>query len=579
VPEPSGALILPALRRAIATANDRLARLRGPRARLAVRLGLTVFVLARLTMVDVAPTVSNDSLGYLKRAIERTPIERPSVIIRPPGYKTSGYPIYLAGLDTVHGWLGGGDAPIDRLTLIAVVHRVTLAVGLVWLAWWAGLWALPVLWVLTNRIVQAQLNILITEGLTVPAAVLYTLAVVWLWQRAARPGSARDPRAWAALLLVAATLAGLVLSRLNLLAMAAPLLAVAVRLRVSAQRRDAEPVERQDAKPPRRQEPPPGSAREKVPDTFSPDTFSRSRLGGLAAWRFGVVFNRLRLTWLAIPVAVLCLATAGYALALCVHNHATHGRFTPFMGKGRVLWWGTHKHVFDVHRDNTQKPELDWAWRRGKAANPSVITHEVEAEHGQTNYDVVDPILIGYSHRLLDDAGVSLNLERGRAFVHAVAGGELTELTGMRNRLLARQGNLRGDPYPVTINRLGRPPPGSEHKADAMLRRLLGYFNHGHMPDTVPGWWPAAFPTGDEWPRRIQGLVMLALLLGLAWRVLRRRVPLWSPYTLTVVAHFACAAAFAIYLIDLWRYMLPTWSAAAVAATLALALRRKPLTA
>jgi len=121
----------------------------------------------RFLAVDVFPTITNDSIGYLSHSDNLAE----AGTIR-AGYRQVGYPLYLALVD----WLGG-VMRVEPLLLTAVIQRGLLLAGLGYATWLWRFWALPLVFVLTTPTLIAYTNLILTEGLAVPLTVLYACLV------------------------------------------------------------------------------------------------------------------------------------------------------------------------------------------------------------------------------------------------------------------------------------------------------------------------------------------------------------------------------------------------------------------
>lgn len=350
------------------------------RASYAVAALVAALAIYRVFAVDVFPVMTADSGHYVDEAISGKYTQTPSAILSPRHFKTSGYPLLLAALDSLADALA-----IDFLTLVPLFQRLLLAVACVWLALELRWAAIPLVLFLSSNAFVAQGNFVLTEGVTIPAGVLFALALTRLHGMRNAPDLTRRPSWWILLAILAATFGFLVLTKIALAAFAALLFPLAVDLRRDRRRRRLVPTRA---------------------------AWAAAALGGLAV---------------------------GYFLVICLDNQAAFGRLTPVIGSDRIFYWGLWEETFTEHPENLRKPEL---WRFYDRGNPYRFLHRVEREcGGLNNFSCTAPVQAERARELAAVADVSLGRARMAAFFRGLVGGGKVELEGLRERVLASSGD------------------------------------------------------------------------------------------------------------------------------------------
>ena len=121
-----------------------------------------VFVALRLLAVDIAGIVTNDSLGYLRRADD--PFGAGFVS---QGYRQAAYPLLISISNLVGDVLGW-----DHIFGVALVQRGLLVVAVGTVIWALRWWSVPVVVVATSSSFVVHADLLLPEGTLVPACLL-----------------------------------------------------------------------------------------------------------------------------------------------------------------------------------------------------------------------------------------------------------------------------------------------------------------------------------------------------------------------------------------------------------------------
>ena len=113
-----------------------------------------MFVVLRLLAVDLAGIVTNDSLGYLRRA------DRPfGAGFVSQGYRQAAYPLLISFsnlVGDVFGW--------DHIFGVALMQRAFLGIALVTVIWGLRWWSTPVVVVATSSSFVVHADLLLPEG-------------------------------------------------------------------------------------------------------------------------------------------------------------------------------------------------------------------------------------------------------------------------------------------------------------------------------------------------------------------------------------------------------------------------------
>ena len=143
-------------------------RKHAPRVRKILEWAVLIVAICRLIGVRWTPVVTNDSLGYLRRA--SSPLSTGFVA---EGYRQLAYPVWLWCIDRISNLFG-----IDRLFAIVLCQRLLLLVALV-LAWRVlRLWAAPALWFVTSTNIVFWTNFVLNESILLSLGILVAVAVI-----------------------------------------------------------------------------------------------------------------------------------------------------------------------------------------------------------------------------------------------------------------------------------------------------------------------------------------------------------------------------------------------------------------
>lgn len=270
---------------------DRLRLIREPSPLLSIVLtslliiGMAIAVLS----VDVFPVVTNDSVLYLEHS--RSLADTGWVQY---GYRQFGYPLFLAATRTMADVVGA-----EPLLTTVIVQRLLLLVGayLIWRLWkW---WSLPVLALVVSPHVLAYTNLLLTEALGLPLALLLVYPTV-RYLRLLDQGEAGERGAVG----LAVAIVFLVVALFSLRFTYAVFAAVPLVLLVASWN-------------------------------------TRLRRSAAAA--------------LGVAVVLMGLIT----VAMAAENRADYGEFSPNVLGEPVEWYYAWQQVFTIHPENRDDPELE----------------------------------------------------------------------------------------------------------------------------------------------------------------------------------------------------------------------------
>ena len=120
------------------------------------------FSAARVLAVDVGGIVTNDSVGYLRRA--EAPLGGGFVF---QGYRQVGYPVFIWMSNRLGDGLGW-----DHIFGVALLQRSLLVFGLGLVVWALRWWSLPILVFATSSTFVLQTDFVLTEGLLIPGCLI-----------------------------------------------------------------------------------------------------------------------------------------------------------------------------------------------------------------------------------------------------------------------------------------------------------------------------------------------------------------------------------------------------------------------
>jgi len=329
---------------------------------------------SRLLSVGLIPTVTTDSLTYLKYSNDLT--GNGFVLL---GYRQFGYPLFLALVDL----LGRGFG-IEPLILTVAIQRLLLMVGIAYAAWLWRWWSLVLIFVLTTPGLVAYTDFILTEGLAIPLALIYACALchwrvvhrdpdrVIPWRFLGRYG--RQPYAsFLPIALASVLFLALVAIRMTLLPLGLPLL---YAYYVGARQREAR-------------------------------------------WRIGVV---------AIATLGLVVVMAG---AMSLENRREFSDFFPVSGGARPEFWGAWQLVFVDHPETQALPEMQRYYGNG---NSYAYVTRVRARF--STYPEQREAFGKAIDAMLQAAGLSKGSEQVRSFLFAMLGGRHDDVGSRVNRIL-----------------------------------------------------------------------------------------------------------------------------------------------
>lgn len=129
-----------------------------------VMLTLAFLALNRLLAVNLIPVMTNDSVGYLSHARDAW-----ADGFVWAGYRQVGYPVFLAAAENA-----GDVLRIEPVLLTAALQRLLLGLGVAYSVWLFRWWSIPLVVIATAPDVVAYTNLILTEGLAIPLAVIYS---------------------------------------------------------------------------------------------------------------------------------------------------------------------------------------------------------------------------------------------------------------------------------------------------------------------------------------------------------------------------------------------------------------------
>jgi len=459
---------------------------------LALKMLVLIFVLYRIFSLDIYAVTPNDSIRYLREAVSNTYFSDPLQIVQLRGFKFPGYPIYLSIWHNIAPFL-----PLDGLTLMALSQRLLLAASLVWLLFNMGFFSVPLLLFYSSNTFLAQSNIIYTEGMTIPLAILFSISMVSVYRLRNKDNLLRNFKLWLLLGLLLLTFILLVLTKLTHAAFALPLLML-----------------------------------------------------GFTIKQHGYKF-KLKKTKLAWPVTVLIIALSVYTFAVSIDNKKQFGKFTPIMGHERLLYFGLWNQVFFIHPENIDKPELAEFYDNG---SPYVFLHRIDKVcDGIFDFPCTAPFHKQRTSELLAKSKLSLTTERIRTAITGLLGGQKTELNVWREGIL----KANGQPYSITtwhsnwyIDKYGMKKYLDDYNRGETPRVLRGLSDSEKIIGKI----------GVNATRLMQAIMTVMAITMLGWFVFKRKIGFHTVYVYSFVAFFVFIVALSSGLMDLWRFIIPCWS-------------------
>jgi len=457
-----------------------------------LKMILLLFVLYRVFSLDIYAALPNDATRYVKEAVTNTYFIDPLQIVQLRGFKFPGYPIYLSIWHNIAPFL-----PIDGLTLMALSQRLLLGISLIWLFLNMGFFSIPLVLLFSSNIFLAQSNILYTEGMSIPMAILFAISLVNIYRLRNKDNILSSYKFWLLFLLMTVSFVFLILTKLTHAAFTLPLLTLAFN------------IKHQGLKP-------------KV--------------------------SRTKVAW---PVIALISVISIYILAVSFDNKKQFGKFTPIMGHERVLYFGLWNDVFYIHPENIDKPELAEFYDNG---SPYGFLHRVDKEcGGKYQFMCSSASQDKRTDELLERVGYSLTAARIRTALTGIIGGQKSELNPWRDNIV--QSN--GQPFNLMIwhSNWYTDKYGMKQYLDSYNRGEIPTIIRGLSGSKKNIW-----RVGIYVVRLMQALMTVIAIITLGWFMIRSKTGLNSVYLYSAVSYLVYIIALSSGLVDLWRYIIPCWS-------------------
>ncbi|MGE0632486.1 MAG: hypothetical protein AB7O96_08770, partial [Pseudobdellovibrionaceae bacterium] len=261
----------------------------------------------------------------------------------------------------------------------------------------------------------------------------------------------------------------------------------------------------------------------------------------------GLFISIRKWNWNFVSVSLIGILLIGtsYIAALSHYNYVKTGSLAPTSAVGRVFYWGAWHAVFEIRRENRNKPGLKEIYKSGSLYN---VINQAQDEC-KMDFQCETPILMDKSMGLLTQAGIDIWQERFRSFKKGLLSGEKNELHATRKRFLQMNGKPESGPLTWFSN--------SYTKAVGM-ESALHVLNHAKEPLYIRGLYPSAIPARatDKDQRNYSKLTYLILLILL----LTRRVRIYDIGVLGLIGFTFVALSVSIYLMDIWRFLQTGWT-------------------
>jgi hypothetical protein len=338
-----------------------------PRMVRAMVIGLAVVLgsiaLPALWSVNLFPVITEDSLTYLEYADN---LGDSGFVVA--GYRQFGYPLFLAIGEQL-----GRLLTIEPLLFTVAVQRALLVLGLVYAIWVFRWWSIPILGFALTGAMIAYTNLMLTEGLSIPLALILGTATAHFFRLRFSPRG-ESPRLLPVVLLVVVGLTafGLLTIRFPYAVFGVCPLVVAVAAR----------------------------------DT----TVSRP------AW---AVFG---------SYALLAIVTLGLT---SFENQREFAQLSPSTNGARTEYWAAWKLVFEHHPENAIDPSLSQFYDQG---DPYAFIHGVDAM--DLPYQEEASIYEEAMSDLLAGAGIGEWSSRFESFAWALRGGRIDDIEGTIEAIL-----------------------------------------------------------------------------------------------------------------------------------------------
>jgi hypothetical protein len=328
---------------------------------LAVVLGL--IALPTVLSVNLFPVITEDSLTYLGYADN---LGDSGFVVA--GYRQFGYPLFLA-----FGERLGRLVTIEPLLFTVALQRMLVVLGLIYAVWVFRWWSIPILVFAMTQAMIAYTNLVLTEGLSIPLALILGTATAHFF-RLRFSSRGESPR-----LLPVVLVGGVGLTALGLLAIRFPYAVFGVcPLVVALGARDT--------------------------------TISRP------AW---AVFG----SYVLIAIVTLGLISS--------ENQREFAQFSPNTNGARTEYWAAWKLVFEQHPENALDPSLSEFYDGG---NPYVFINGIDDM--DLSYDEEASIYEEAISDLLAVAGIEEWGSRFESFAWALRSGRNDDVEGTIEAIL-----------------------------------------------------------------------------------------------------------------------------------------------
>ena len=309
--------------------------------------------------VNLFPVLTNDSLTYVRYSGDFADFGWVHV-----GYRQFGYPLFL----WITRSLSGGLVSIEPLLFAVFVQRLLLILGVGYAAWLWRWWSLPIVILAITSEVLSYSNLILTEGVTVPLALILIGATGHFISLAKSPNPSDSRRAALAIGGLAALIA------LSLVAIRFPFAVFGISPLVIAVAARDTPLRR-------------------------------------GAW---VLFG-LYLVGASLIVGLISF-----------ENRVEYGEFSPSTRGARSEYWAVWTTTFRLEPSNASDPDLADSYGTG---DPYDFMSKVDSL--DIPYSEQAAIYEQATEQMLVDSGSGVWGSRARAFIGALMGGRINDLEGV----------------------------------------------------------------------------------------------------------------------------------------------------
>lgn len=337
---------------------------------------VAVFFFIRVFWLETMPIITNDSLAYLDMEKNTGIFGGLRQLIEVRALKTIGYPLFLKLVEAFDFIL-----PHDFLTNVALMQHLIWYVIILWAIASIGVWAIPVMMVMSAPFFVWSTNTILTEPLTIALASTLLLSSIELSRLLTKKNVPYFRVKWSAMVfLMTVSFVWIILVKFFYITTGLLVLAPVVAVFL----------------------------------------------------HYG---SRVKEFKLALIGASVVLAVGGSIVGLqSYYNYDRYNKFTPVSAQGRVLYWGVWTSAFILRNENRLIPEMAAYYdEKGLYAHINEATAECKDD-----FVCESQILDVQSEQLAQMAGISLPQERTRAFLMALLGGEKNELHYTRTRFLTK---------------------------------------------------------------------------------------------------------------------------------------------